>query len=114
MAMGFQRFQNFSIVGDGIAITAASSSAAVAFPTLAASSFATDCMIYNSSTTVAAFVTFGDASTITAAIPTGTSHNGIIVAPGTYLVLDKGYATYIATITASSTAVLYVYQGLGS
>lgn len=57
------------------------------------------------------FISFGSSS-ITATAPNGTSGSYPIL-PGTTQVLDRGNATNVAAITASSTATLYFTTGQG-
>ncbi len=86
----------------------------MALPTLADGSPATDLMIYNSGN-VAAFIAFGTTNTVAAVIPTGTAANGISIPPGGLIILSKSTdTTYVAGITASSTATVYLYAGIGS
>jgi len=109
------RVSNFFVVGNGQALACSGTSANVAFQSLPQNvQYATDILLYNAGT-VNVFVAFGSDNTITASAPTnGTPANGIIIAPSAYLAFNKGYATYIAGIAASSTATLYFYQGYGS
>lgn len=107
------RISNFFQVGNGQALSCSNVSAAVAFSTLPTDSSATDVLLYNAGA-VSVFVAFSTA-TLTAAIPVnGTPANGFIIPAGMMVTLCKGSATYIAAVTASSTATLYFYQGYGS
>lgn len=107
------RVANFYPVGNGQALNCSNSSARVAFVSTADGVPNSDILLFNSGT-VNVFITFGD-STATAVAPVdGTPANGVVVAPGAYLVFNKGINTYIAGITASSTATIYFYQGYGS
>lgn len=117
------RVANFFPSGDGLLLpcSTTSGSTAVAFPVLAANiSFANDILVYNDSSTVDAFIAWGS-SAITAAIPiSGTPANGILIAPGAYLTFNKGNSAsagqvlFVAGLTASSTANVYIYQGYGA
>jgi hypothetical protein len=109
------RITNFFVVGTSILLPCTTTSGAtpVAFPVPASSLVANDMMISNTGS-VDAWIAFGDSS-VAAVIPTaGTPANGINIRAGAIYTLSKGDATYIAGITASSTANLYVSQGYGS
>lgn len=111
-----QRVGNFVAVGNSILLpcTTTSGSDEVAFPALATDSPATDVLIYNAGS-VAAWIAFGNDSSVVVAIPTaGTPANGIALAPGVEMALDKSNALYVVGITASSTASVYITQGIGS
>lgn len=110
---GIQRIGNFAPVGNGIALNLTTSNEAVQFPALLAGNTATDCMVINPGT-VAAFITFGNASPTAATPVDGTPANGICIPGGVVMVFDKGASTWVAGITATSTTTLYLYQGVGS
>lgn len=108
------RISNFFQVGLGQALDCSTSSASVILTTLPAGSVATDVMLFNNGT-VNVFFAFGATAPTAVAPADGTPANGMILAPGAYLVINKGSTnTYIAAITASSTATIYFYQGYGS
>lgn len=112
---GFSRSQQFTFQGNAsVAITASSTSSNLALPSAGIGSV--DIEITNSSSSVNAWVAFGDASTIAAVIPTGTAANGYILLAGQTKVISIGVAqpVYIAAITASSTAAIYVTIGQGA
>lgn len=112
---GFSRTQQFTFQGNSsIAITASGTSSNIALPTAGIGSV--DLEITNSSTSVNAWVAFGDSSAIAAVIPTGTAANGYILLAGQTKVISIGVAqpVYMAAITASSTAALYVTIGQGA
>lgn len=110
-----QRVGNFVAVGNGVALTATTGGVNAQFPTLPDGSPATDVMVVNSSTTIAAFIAFGNDTAPTVAIPVpGTPGNGIIIPPGYAFVFDKCFANFISAATAASTATIYAYQGIGS
>ncbi len=107
------RVSNFFCEGNGVLLPCTSSTAARQFPALSAKSSSTDVMIVNTGS-VAVFIAFGTA-TLSAVIPTdGISQNGICIPGGAIMVLCKGKATWVAGITATSTASVYLYQGYGS
>lgn len=109
------RITNFFTVGNSILVpcTTSSGSSGVAFPIPPDALVASDIMVSNTGS-VDAWVAFGD-STIAVTIPTaGVPSNGINIRAGAIYTLSKGSAAYIAGITASSTASLYVSPGYGS
>lgn len=109
------RITNFFVVGTSILLPCSTTSGGtpVAFPTPADALTITDMMISNVGS-VDAWIAFGDSSVV-AAIPTaGTPANGVNIRAGAIYTLSKGSATYVAGITASSTANLYISQGYGS
>lgn len=107
------RVANFYQVGNGQALDCTTSSARIAFVSTQDGIPASDILLFNSGT-VNVFVAFGD-STVTALGPVnGTPANGMVLGAGSYLVFNKGINTYIAAVTASSTATVYFYQGYGS
>jgi len=111
-----QRVGNFTPVGNCILLpcTTTSGSSQVALPTLPTGSTASDILIWNSGS-VGAFVVFAKEDGVDAAIPTaGNPANGMPLAPGVEMVIDKGQAQYVAGITSTSTADVYMIQGIGS
>lgn len=68
--------------------------------------------VYNSGS-VPVFMVYGD-STVTATFPTSTASTGKIIAGGAIVIYSKlPTATYVACITASSTATVYASTGKG-
>lgn len=90
------------------AITVASSSAALALPSLQGNQIVITSLAANA----VAFVAFG-ASTLTVVIPTGTAANGFPILPGTAQTFSlPANATHIATIgTAGNTLYMSVGDG---
>ena len=79
------------------------------------SSWALDLMIYNGGTNGAYVVTDGAVSptaknNVGGASGTATTY----VAPGAYVVIQKGSAQYFAGITDTSTTTLYLHAGRGA
>ena len=62
--------------------------------------------VYNSGT-VPAFIAFGNSAVVT------TVTGGYPIPPGVTVRLEKGESEYIATIVGSTTATLYVTNGIG-
>jgi hypothetical protein len=81
-----------------------------------------DIEITNDSSSIDAWVTIGDSSSVTATIPAvgtppaSTPGNGYIVKPGQSKVITIGVAqpVYLAAITSTSTANLFITQGAGA
>lgn len=64
-------------------------------------------MVYNAGT-VPVFVKTGGSS-VTAVFPTSTAQEGTVVAPGAIMSMSKSLEhTYLAAITSSGTATIYV------
>ncbi len=76
---------------------------------------ALDCMVYNAGT-VGAYIVFSTTASPTAlnllggASGTATTY----IAPGAYVVVKKGRASYFAAITDSATTTLYIHTGIGA
>lgn len=110
-----------------IAVTVGTASAATALPAALAAAFAAgaapQCQLYNAGT-VPVFVNFGNLPGVTATVPVP---NGAIgdtpIAPGATLALtlnvsaQANFATtpalYVAAVTASGSATLYITPGTG-
>lgn len=108
-----QRVGNFCPVGNTTVLACSGTSASVELPALPAESTATDILIYNAGS-VAAFLVFGTSAPTAVAPTDGTPANGFPIPPGTAWVFDKGQNTFVGGITASSTATVYLTQGIGS
>ncbi len=93
--------------------TTTSGSTALALPALTGNQKNADVLIYNAGA-VAAFIAFGGSTVASAIAIDGTPANGIPLAPGVEMTLNIGAATYVAGITGSSTASVYITQGIGS
>lgn len=78
--------------------------------------FALDCMAYNNGPNLI-YLVFS-----TQAAPTALNLGGgasgttytTVIAPGAYVVIQKGTSAYFAAITDSGTATLYLHAGRGS
>jgi hypothetical protein len=105
----------YASLGGQVAISATSSSSRVALPASTTAFGAVT--IYNSSATVDAYVALGD-STIVALSSAGTCaapvYTQCLVKAGTSIVIWANGNTYVAGITAASTASLVIYQGSGA
>ena len=92
--------------GGTTTLAVSSTSASVALPSGAGSVAVT-----NLTGSAVCFVRFG-ASGLTASVPGNAGDYPIL--PGATQVLDAGNATYLAAITASGTATLYITAGAGA
>ena len=63
--------------------------------------------------TVPAFVEFGG-SAVTASVPSGSTGGGVPVAPGSIEMFTAAGADYVAAITSSGSATLYLTPGEGA
>lgn len=106
------RICSFYTVGNGILVSATTSSSAVQFPIVPDGMSANDVLLVNTSTDPV-FVTFGNASPIAVIPGSGTPNNGICILGGSSVVINKGPSKFIAAITASNPVTLYAYQGYG-
>jgi hypothetical protein len=107
------RTGNFYICGQQQLLVCSSVSSNVQLATTSIPA-ATDILLFNAGS-VNIFFTSGPTSAAAAVIPTaGNPAYGQILAPGAYLTFQNGSSnTYIAGITASGTANLYIAQGYG-
>lgn len=113
-----QRVGNFFATGLSILLpcTTTSGSSAVLFPAIPDGlGYCTDVEISNLGT-VPVWIAFGGTSSLTVAIPTaGVPANGRCLIPGGVVTWCKGTnGFYVAGITQTSTASVYIDQGYGS